>query len=90
MDSDDADVRLAVPYDLDIAGTASSLTCIATVRDTEYSATTNVSITINYINDNSPLFALYTYTFYVSSATAIGFNVGQLSATDADAGSDGK
>lgn len=90
MDSSTADVTLAEDYDLDLIGIASSVTCLATVSDSEYTATATLSIAVNYKNDNTPHFQSNNYTFTVDSSSCIGYAIGSVAASDSDIGNDGK
>ncbi|XP_033745650.1 LOW QUALITY PROTEIN: protocadherin Fat 4-like [Pecten maximus] len=50
------------------------------------SSDTNVTITINDLNDNDPTFASTTYTATVTENTSVGTSITTMSATDADTG----
>ncbi|XP_061179511.1 protocadherin-like wing polarity protein stan, partial [Saccostrea echinata] len=76
-------------YDLDKAGTASSVTCTVTVTDGDLSDTASLVVTINDVNDNTPAFGSSTYTFYAQPSTGVGTVLGSIAATDGDVGSFG-
>ncbi|XP_069101569.1 cadherin-23-like [Argopecten irradians] len=50
------------------------------------SSDTNVTITINDLNDNDPTFASTTYTATVTENTSVGTSITTMAATDADTG----
>ncbi|XP_062608396.1 protocadherin beta-2-like [Saccostrea cucullata] len=76
-------------YDLDRAGTASTVTCTVTVTDGDLSDTASLVVTINDVNDNTPTFGSSTYTFYTQPNTGVGTVLGSIAATDGDVGSFG-
>lgn len=76
-------------YDLDVAGTASSITCTVTVSDGDLKDTASLVVTINDVNDNTPTFGSSAYTFYASPATSVGTVLGSIAASDADIGAFG-
>lgn len=77
-------------YDLDVAGTATSVTCVVTVSDGDLTDNATLIITINDVNDHTPIMGSSSYTFYASPGTGVGTVIGQISATDGDMGSFGK
>lgn len=76
-------------YDLDVAGTATSVTCTVTVSDGDLKDTASLVVTINDVNDNTPTFGSSVYTFYASPYTSVGTVLGSIAATDADIGAFG-
>ncbi|XP_069104319.1 cadherin EGF LAG seven-pass G-type receptor 2-like [Argopecten irradians] len=86
MNPNTADVTLSDIYDLDIAGTASVLTCIATVSDGEYTDTTQLIVTINDVNDHVPTFGELDYTIFTNIYSNVGDIIGNIEATDGDLG----
>ncbi|XP_060066584.1 protocadherin Fat 4-like [Ylistrum balloti] len=86
MDSSTGAVTLSGSYDLDISGTASVLTCIATVSDGELTDTAQLIVTINDVNDHSPAFGQSYYTIYTTIYGTIGETIGSIAATDGDLG----
>lgn len=79
----------SLDYDLDVAGTASSITCTVTVSDGDLKDTASLVVTINDVNDNKPTFGSSAYTFYASPATGVGTVLGSIAASDADIGAFG-
>ena len=49
----------------------------------------DVSISISDINDNGPIFTSVTFSFSVAEDVTVGYNVGTVTATDADTGNNG-
>lgn len=76
-------------YDLDVAGTATSVTCTVTVSDGDLKDAASLVVTINDVNDNTPTFGSSVYTFYASPYTSVGTVLGSIAATDADIGAFG-
>ncbi|XP_021357238.1 protocadherin Fat 4-like [Mizuhopecten yessoensis] len=89
MDSTTGAVTLSGTYDLDVVGTASVLTCIATVSDGELTDTTQLIVTINDVNDHIPSFAHASYTLYTTIYGNVGDTIGSIAATDGDLGING-
>ncbi|KAK7465106.1 hypothetical protein BaRGS_00037727, partial [Batillaria attramentaria] len=54
------------------------------------SNTSTVTVTVLDANDNSPVFEKTAYTFTVNQTTAAGTRIGQVNATDADEGDNGR
>lgn len=73
-------------YDVDIVGTPSSVVCMVNVSDGEFTDTTQLTIYINNINDNAPVFQTPFYQFFMSAGESTGYLVGSVSASDADLG----
>ncbi|XP_066284098.1 cadherin-23-like [Branchiostoma lanceolatum] len=70
--------------------TSYSLTVTATDQgSTPLSATAQVGITITPYNEFDPTFGQASYNIAIDEDTAIGISIGQVTATDADYGSDG-
>ncbi|XP_033726682.1 protocadherin Fat 4-like [Pecten maximus] len=86
MDSSTGAVTLSGTYDLDISGTASVLTCTATVSDGELTDTTQLIVTINDVNDHTPAFSQSDYTIYTTIYGNVGGIIGNIAATDGDLG----
>ncbi|XP_033727272.1 protocadherin-like wing polarity protein stan [Pecten maximus] len=86
MDSNTGAVTLSGTYDLDISGTASVLTCTATVSDGELTDTTQLIVTINDVNDHTPAFSQSDYTIYTTIYGNVGGIIGNIAATDGDLG----
>ncbi|KAL3872781.1 hypothetical protein ACJMK2_035982, partial [Sinanodonta woodiana] len=83
-------LTFAVDYSLDVPGKPDLLTCIITATDKGgLTATTTLTIKINEINDHVPTFQYSSYTFYAYNNAAVGFMLGNVSATDADSGTNG-
>ncbi|XP_052706998.1 cadherin-23-like [Crassostrea angulata] len=82
-------VTFSHDYDLDVAGTATSVTCVVTVSDGDLTDNATLIITINDVNDHTPIMGSSSYTFYASPGTGVGTVIGQISATDGDLGSFG-
>ena len=89
MNPQTLEVTLATPYDLDIMGTPTAISCKAFVTDKEYTGTATLSINVNYANDNPPVFANQEYAFSMSRDVHVGEEIGSITATDADCGVDG-
>ena len=83
-------VNCSHDYDLDVAGTANTVTCTVTVSDGDLKDTTSLVVTINDVNDNTPTFGSATYTFYTQPHTGVGTVLGSFTATDGDVGAFGK
>lgn len=79
-------MSFANDYDVDIVGTPSSVVCMVNVSDGEFTDTTQLTIYINNINDNAPVFQTLFYQFFISSGESTGYLVGSVSASDADLG----
>ncbi|XP_078310911.1 uncharacterized protein LOC111132593 isoform X2 [Crassostrea virginica] len=82
-------VTFSHKYDLDVTGTASSVTCTVTVSDGDLTDTASLVITINDVNDNTPTFTSATFTFYAQPGTGVGTGLGSLTASDNDVGAFG-
>ncbi|XP_061190353.1 cadherin EGF LAG seven-pass G-type receptor 2-like [Saccostrea echinata] len=82
-------VTLSHDYDLDVAGTATSVTCTVTVTDGDLKDTASLVITLNDVNDHTPVMGSPTYTFYASPNTGVGTVIGVITASDGDLGSFG-
>nr|XP_022309583.1 protocadherin Fat 4-like [Crassostrea virginica] len=89
MNSASGVVTLSHDYDLDVAGTANTVTCTVTVSDGDLKDTTSLVVTINDVNDNTPTFGSATYTFYTQPHTGVGTVLGSFTATDGDVGAFG-
>ncbi|KAK3592243.1 hypothetical protein CHS0354_003759 [Potamilus streckersoni] len=90
MDANSGQLNFAVDYDLDGAGLPALINC--TVNATDKSgliATAYLSIIINEINDHRPIFTYPSYTFYAYIDSTAGLLLGNISATDADNGTNG-
>ncbi|XP_033727609.1 cadherin-23-like [Pecten maximus] len=79
-------ISFAIDYDLDIAGVASSVSCIVTVSDGDLVATSTLFITVNDVNDNTPTFRADYYTFSTTIYVSVGDVIGTVTATDGDLG----
>ena len=87
MNSSSTEVTYSVDYDLDVVGTASSVTCITTVTDTDGEFDTALlQISISEVNDYAPAFKLSSYTLYGSAYNSIGDVIGTTNASDGDIG----
>lgn len=61
------------------------MTCTVTATDKgDHSVTTQLSITVNEINDNPPVLDKGSYSYFVSQCSSVGSQVGQVTATDKD------
>lgn len=89
MDSNSGVVTFSHDYDLDVAGTASSVSCSVTVSDGDLTDTASLVITINDVNDNTPTFTSATYTFYAQPNAGVGTALGFIAASDNDVGAFG-
>ncbi|KAK3597380.1 hypothetical protein CHS0354_034623 [Potamilus streckersoni] len=91
MNSANGFLTFAVDYDLDVPGKPALITCIVTATDSGgLTATATLSISLKNINDHTPTFKYSSYTFYVYNNSAVGTVLGNISATDADSGTDGQ
>ena len=77
-------------YDADVQGTPLSVTCEVTVSDGQLSDTASLVLHVNNINDNSPVFINFSYSYSVKVNASIGTLVGSVSAVDNDLGEYGK
>ncbi|XP_062601137.1 protocadherin Fat 4-like [Saccostrea cucullata] len=82
-------VTLSHDYDLDVAGTATSVTCTVTVTDGELTDTALLVITLSDVNDHTPVMGNPAFTFYASPNTGVGTVIGVITASDGDLGSFG-
>ncbi|XP_052706933.1 protocadherin Fat 4-like [Crassostrea angulata] len=89
INSNSGVVTFSHDYDLDVAGTAPSVTCIVTVSDGDLTDTASLVITINDVNDHTPRFTSATFTFYAQPNTGVGTALGFITASDNDAGAFG-
>ena len=78
-------ISFASNYDMDLTGTASSVTCAVTVSDGISTTTANLTVNVKNINDNTPSLDQPYYTYIVDANTAVGATVGTITATDGDA-----
>ncbi|XP_060554343.1 protocadherin-like wing polarity protein stan [Ruditapes philippinarum] len=77
-------------YDVDDGTRPSSISCNVTVTDSGgITDTAPLSIIINNINDNAPVFVYTSHVWFVSLDAAVGTVVGTAAATDADIGTFG-
>ncbi|XP_053400699.1 protocadherin Fat 3-like [Mercenaria mercenaria] len=77
-------------YDVDDGVRPTSVSCTVTVTDSGgLTDAVTLSITINNINDNSPVFFPAVYSWFISEGASIGTTVGTVTATDADIGTYG-
>ncbi|WAR03300.1 FAT-like protein [Mya arenaria] len=89
--ADATTVSFLSEYDLDdaAANLPTLLVCSLVVKDaSDYNDTASIYITIEYDNDNSPVFDPASYQITVRSDTPLGFMVLMVTATDADRGDD--
>lgn len=89
IDASTAALTVSKAYDVDATSNPSLVTCSVTATDGEFTTTASIQITINDVNDNSPLFGRSYYTFYITPSTAVNTVIGDISATDADTGTFG-
>ncbi|KAK3589768.1 hypothetical protein CHS0354_021098 [Potamilus streckersoni] len=83
-------LTFASDYDYDLGTLPTSLLCTVTVTDSGgLTATTSLSIKLNNINDNIPIFVPASYTFFVTYGSATGTTIGTVTATDGDLGTYG-
>ncbi|KAL3872783.1 hypothetical protein ACJMK2_035984 [Sinanodonta woodiana] len=90
MDPNNGLLTFAEDYDLDGTGNPTLINC--TVKATDkggLTATANLSIIINETNDHRPIFMYPSYTFYAYNDSTVGLLLGNISATDADIGTNG-
>lgn len=86
MDSSNGDVYLGRDFDRD-AGHPETTLCNVTVRDKGgLTDVSSLTITIDDVNDNTPIFESPVFTFYLDPLDPVGTRVGDvtLSATDND------
>ncbi|CAG2252805.1 unnamed protein product [Mytilus edulis] len=86
IDSSTGFLSYSIDYDLDVVGTASQLICQVYITDNEYTDTAFLNITILDENDNAPVFQQNEYTFFVTSISSVGTDIGNVEATDKDIG----
>ncbi|KAJ8317681.1 hypothetical protein KUTeg_005585 [Tegillarca granosa] len=86
MDSTTGNVSFGAGYDLDTGVNPSTFSCNVNVSDGEFTDTAVLVVTINDVNDNVPQFSRPTYFFFISANDGIGTSVGDITASDADAG----
>lgn len=84
LDITSANVTIGTGYDLDTGSNPSSINCSMVVNDGEFNDTAQLTIMVNQVNDNKPLFNQPTYTFYVTADEGIGTSIGNITATDGD------
>jgi hypothetical protein len=75
-----------VEYDLDAAGKEQEVvSCTVTATDKGgHTVTTQLSITVNEVNDNPPVLNQGSYSYFVSQCTSVGSAIGQATTTDKD------
>lgn len=83
--------RISVTSDLDIDGTGlpTSFTCTVTITDGTMADAASLTINVNNINDNTPVFSSNLYTYYLDINTGVNTVFGSTVATDLDKGSYG-
>lgn len=86
MNSNTGLVTLSSEYDLDDVGkTQEVVTCTVTATDKGgHTVSTQLSITVNEINDNAPVLDKGSYSYFVSQCTSVGSPIGQVTSTDKD------
>ncbi|XP_021355902.1 cadherin-23-like [Mizuhopecten yessoensis] len=84
INSSTGEITFYAAYDLDLAGSSSTISCIVSADDGELTGTATLIVTINDINDNSPIFDNEIYSFTSSVSAKSGAVIGTVSATDAD------
>ncbi|XP_062616605.1 cadherin EGF LAG seven-pass G-type receptor 2-like [Saccostrea cucullata] len=86
MDPNTGSITQSVEYDLDSVGKEQEVvTCTVTATDKGgHTISTQLSITINEINDNAPVLDKGSYSFFVSQCASVGSSAGQVTATDKD------
>ncbi|KAL4229500.1 hypothetical protein ACF0H5_012540 [Mactra antiquata] len=90
MNSSTGAVSFQSNYDLDTGSLPTTVSCTVTVTDAAGLVdTASLTINIDYINDNTPVFSPASYVFYVSYFADVGTSIGTVTATDADGGGDG-
>ncbi|XP_052820083.1 protocadherin beta-2-like [Mya arenaria] len=90
MDHTSGQVTFQSDYDLDLGTLPTTVSCTVTVTDSgSLTDTADLTITINYVNDNVPTFSPTSYSFYVSYYADAGTALGYVTATDGDAGANG-
>lgn len=90
IDTDTGLLSFGTDFDVDSGVQPTSVDCDVTVTDSGgLTDTTTLSIEINNINDNSPVFLQNTYSWFISEGASVGTSVGTVSATDADIGTFG-
>ncbi|KAL3853880.1 hypothetical protein ACJMK2_013179 [Sinanodonta woodiana] len=84
-------LTFASDYDYDLGTLPKSVNCTVTVTDSGgLTATATLSIKLDNINDNTPIFVPASYTFFVTYGSATGTIIGKVTATDGDLGTYGK
>ncbi|KAL4229501.1 hypothetical protein ACF0H5_012541 [Mactra antiquata] len=77
-------------YDLDTGSVPTSVSCTVNVTDAAGLVdTAALTISIDDINDNTPIFSPTSYVFYVNYYASVGTSVGTVTATDGDIGNYG-
>ncbi|KAK3581873.1 hypothetical protein CHS0354_000289 [Potamilus streckersoni] len=90
MSSTTGRLTLASDYDYDLGTLPTEVTCIVKVTDSGgLTATATLSITLNNINDNTPIFVPSSYTIFSSYDATISTSIGSVTATDGDLGTYG-
>ncbi|KAK3611794.1 hypothetical protein CHS0354_014146 [Potamilus streckersoni] len=83
-------LTFASNYDYDLGTLPTTVTCIVTVTDSGgLTATSTLSININNINDNTPIFSPSSYTFFAGYYAAVQSVIGSVTASDGDLGTYG-
>ncbi|XP_052762071.1 cadherin EGF LAG seven-pass G-type receptor 2-like [Mya arenaria] len=84
------EIKFQSNYDLDANALPTTVPCTVTVTDNGgLTDTATLTITINDVNDNVPIFSPLSYTYYISYYASAGTSVGTVTATDNDAGAYG-
>ncbi|XP_071149615.1 cadherin EGF LAG seven-pass G-type receptor 2-like [Mytilus edulis] len=82
-------ITLATDIDVDEAGSAASYTCTVIVSDSVLTDSATLTINVNNINDNTPVFSNNLFTYYLDISYPLNTVFGSAVATDADAGTFG-
>ncbi|KAL3855401.1 hypothetical protein ACJMK2_014612 [Sinanodonta woodiana] len=83
-------LTFASNYDYDLGTLPTAVNCTVTVTDSGgLSATATLSIRINNINDNTPIFSPSSYMFFAGYYAPVQTVVGSVTATDGDLGTYG-
>ncbi|XP_069106958.1 serine-rich adhesin for platelets-like [Argopecten irradians] len=84
INSTSGEITFYATYDLDLTSSSSPISCIVSADDGELTGTASLTVTINDINDNAPVFDKRIYTFTSSVNAKNSDVIGIVTATDAD------
>lgn len=87
MNNTSGEVSFVFSYDADT--NPSTVVCTVLASDGSHFSTATLTITINYVNEYDPVFQQSSYTMPLSPYTGTSSALGNVAATDADAGNHG-